>query len=339
SHLGRPKGKPSPEFSLKAVAVALEKMLGEKVIFSDDDTVVGEKAKSDFQLLKNSDARVMLLQNTRFTPKEEENDPAFAKQLSAFGDIFVLDAFGCAHRAHASTVGLADYLPAYGGFLIEKEVKFLKDALEEPESPFTVVMGGSKVSDKITLITNLMSKADNILIGGAMAQTFLKSRGYNVGISKIEEDKLELAGQILEQADEMGVNIYLPVDVTGSSAFSNETPKALYTIDAIPDDFMALDIGEKTAQNYAKIILKSKTVVFNGPMGVFEMANYEQGTKKVIEAMADCDGVTVIGGGDSASAVAQFGYSDKMTHISTGGGASLELLEGKVLPGVAILED
>ena len=338
AHLGRPKGKPSPEFSLAPVARRLSELMKEEVVFSDDDEVVGEATVKAAESFRTSEGRLMMLQNTRFVPEEEANDPGFAKKLASLADIFVLDAFGCAHRAHASTVGVADYIPAFGGFLIENEVRFLKDALEEPERPYTVIMGGSKVSDKIGLITNLMTKADNILVGGAMAQTFLKAIGYEVGTSKVEDDKLELASQMLEQADEIGVKLFLPVDIAGSTEFSNDTPKAVYGIDAIPEDVMALDIGEKTAKNYADIIAKSKTVVFNGPVGVFEMEKYSEGTRAVVEAMANCPGTTVVGGGDSAAAVALFGLSDKMTHISTGGGASLEMLEGKELPGVAILE-
>lgn len=338
SHLGRPKGKPNPEYSLQPVAVALEKLIGEKVLFSNDDMVVGEQADEDVKAFKSSSARILLLQNTRFRKEEDENDPEFAKKLASYADKFVLDAFGCAHRAHASTVGVASYIPAYGGFLIEKEIEFLQNALEAPERPFTVIMGGAKVSDKIGVIRNLLKKADNILIGGAMANTFLKAIGYNTGISKIEDDKLDLANDLLEEAKSAGVKIYLPIDIYGSVEFSNETPRVMYDADKIPDNIMALDIGIKTAKMYSDVIKESKTVVFNGPMGVFEMINYEDGTRTVVDAMAESDALTIVGGGDSAAAVAEFGMENKMTHISTGGGASLEMLEGKILPGVEILQ-
>ncbi len=338
SHLGRPKGKPNKEFNLQPVAAELEKQLGEKVIFSDDDTVTGDIAKNDFKELNNTSARVMLLQNTRFREEEEKNDPGFSKALSYFGDVFVLDAFGCAHRAHSSTVGVADYIPAYGGFLIEKEVKFLDEALNTPERPFTVIMGGAKVSDKIGVIRNLLKKADNIIIGGAMANTFLKAQGKSVGISRTEEDKIDLAADLLKEAQQKGVKIFLPVDIYGTSEFSNTTPKKMYSVDAIPDNVMALDIGEETIKLYSDVIINSKTIVFNGPMGVFEMSNYDHGTLEIAYAMSKSDALTIVGGGDSAAAIAKFGLSDKMDHISTGGGASLEMLEGIKLPGVAILE-
>lgn len=338
SHLGRPKGTPNHEYSLEPVARRLEELIGEKVLFSNDDLVVGEQADEDVKAFKSSSARILLLQNTRFRPEEEANDPEFAKKLASYADKFVLDAFGCAHRAHASTVGVASYIPAYGGFLIEKEIEFLQDALKSPQKPFTVIMGGAKVSDKIGVIRNLLKKADNILIGGAMANTFLKATGRNTGISKVEDDKLDLAKALLDEAKASGVKIYLPIDIYGSTEFSNETPRVMYDADKIPDDIMALDIGVKTIKMYCDIIEESKTVVFNGPMGVFEMMNYEEGTRAVIDAMADCDALTIVGGGDSAAAVAEFGMENKMSHISTGGGASLEMLEGKILPGVEILQ-
>ena len=337
SHLGRPKGKPNSEFTLLPVSKELEKLLGEKVIFCDDDLVAGELADKEVAEFKASDNRVMLLQNTRYRAEEEANDAEFSKKLASYADIFVLDAFGCSHRAHASTVGISDYIPAYGGFLIEKEVEFLKSAVDEAEKPFTVIMGGAKVSDKIGVIRNLLDRADNILIGGAMANTFLKALGYNMGISKVEEDKLDLAKSLLDEAEAKNVKMYLPTDVYCAKEFSNDAEKELYKIDDVADDVMALDIGEETAKTYADVILGSKTVVFNGPMGVFEMSNYEFGTRAVVDAMANSGAVTVVGGGDSAAAVNQFDMADKMSHISTGGGASLEMLEGKVLPGVAVL--
>lgn len=336
SHLGRPKGKPNPEFSLAPVAAELERLLGEKVIFADDDLVTGDKAKAAAEELKNSDARLMLLQNTRYRAEEEENDPGFSKELASFADIFVLDAFGCAHRAHASTVGVSDYIPAFAGFLMEKEVSFLKDKLDEPARPYTVIMGGAKVSDKIELINNLLRKANVLIIGGAMANTFLAAQGFSMGTSKTEDDKLDLAREILENAKNLGVDVYLPTDLACAKEFADAEPQ-VFKIDAVPADMMALDIGPETAAKYAEVIKASGTVVFNGPAGVFEFDNFAAGTKAVIEAMAESDALTVVGGGDSAAAVAKFGLSEKMSHVSTGGGASLELLEGKTLPGVAII--
>ena len=337
SHLGRPDGQPKAEYSMAPVAAEAERVFEEKVVFSDDDEVVGKKTKSLLEEFKNSDARIMLLQNTRFRAEEEANDAAFAKELASLADIFVMDAFGAAHRAHASTVGVADYLPTYAGLLMADEVKYLGELLEEPHRPFTVVMGGSKVSDKIQVFRNLLKKADSIIVGGAMAYTFLKAQGYNVGISKVEADKLDLANEILDLAKEKGVNFYLPVDCCGSTEFSNDTPKVCYDFDKMPDDFMGLDIGPQTQEKYKEVLSQSRTIVLNGPMGVFEMENYTQGTIAVLEGMAMAkDAVKIVGGGDSAAAVAQFGYTDAMTHISTGGGASLKLMEGKLLPGVKV---
>ena len=337
SHLGRPDGQPKAEYSMAPVAAEAERVFEEKVVFSDDDEVVGNKTKSLLEEFKNSDARIMLLQNTRFRAEEEANDAAFAKELASLADIFVMDAFGAAHRAHASTVGVADYLPTYAGLLMADEVKYLGELLEEPHRPFTVVMGGSKVSDKIQVFRNLLKKADSIIVGGAMAYTFLKAQGYNVGISKVEADKLDLANEILDLAKEKGVNFYLPVDCCGSTEFSNDTPKVCYDFDKMPDDFMGLDIGPQTQEKYKEVLSQSRTIVLNGPMGVFEMENYTQGTIAVLEGMAMAkDAVKIVGGGDSAAAVAQFGYTDAMTHISTGGGASLKLMEGKLLPGVKV---
>lgn len=337
SHLGRPDGKADPAFSLKPVAARLEQVIHKKVIFADDDRVTGEMTKKTVQQFKRSNDQLMLLQNIRFRKEEEKNDPAFSKELADLADIFVMDAFGCAHRAHASTVGVASYIPAYGGLLIEKEVRYLSETLENPPRPFTLILGGKKVSDKIGLIDNLLGKADNIIIGGAMAITFLKAQGYNTGTSAVETDKLELALQILQHAKEKNIQIFLPVDLAGSNKFSKDTPKKEYGIDHIPDDFVGLDIGGKTQKIFKDVIFKSKTIVFNGPMGVFEMANYEDGTKAVIQAMADFGGISVISGGDSAAAVSLFNMADKMTHVSTGGGASIELLEGKILPGIKII--
>lgn len=337
SHLGRPEGQPNPEFSMAPVAEEAERVFEEKVVFSDDDEVCGEKTKALLEEFVSSDARIMLLQNTRFRAEEEENDAQFAKQLASLADIFVMDAFGAAHRAHASTVGVAEYLPTYAGLLMADEVKYLGELLEEPHRPFTVVMGGSKVSDKIQVFRNLLKKADSIIVGGAMAFTFLRAQGYNVGISKVESDKLDLANEILELAKEKNVNFYLPVDCCGSTEFSNDTPKVCCNYDEMPDDFMGLDIGPKTQQLYKEVLADSRTIVLNGPMGVFEMDKYTEGTIAVLEGMSMAkDAVKIVGGGDSAAAVAQFGYTDAMTHISTGGGASLKLMEGKLLPGVKV---
>jgi phosphoglycerate kinase len=337
SHLGRPKGVPDPKCSLKPVAKKLSELIGMPVLFSDDDEVVGEKTVKLAQEFKSSDGKLMMLQNVRFRKEEEENDPAFAEALANLADLFVMEAFGAAHRAHASTVGVADYIPAYAGFLIEKEVEYLQKTLEHPERPFTVVLGGKKVSDKIGVIDNLSKKADYILIGGAMAFTFLAAQGYETGTSFVETDKLELAQTLLQKEKESGVKLLLPSDITGSTEFSNDTPKREYPVDRMPADFMGLDIGPDTIRRFCEVISSSKTIVMNGPMGVFELSNYEAGTKAVIDAIANFGGVSIIGGGDSAAAVSKFGMDDAMTHISTGGGASLKLLEGKELPGIQIL--
>ncbi len=338
SHLGRPKGKPDPAFTLAPVSARLEELLGEKVIFADDPEVTGEITRKAAERLKAGEARVMLMQNTRYREEEEANDPAFSRDLASFADIFVLDAFGCAHRAHASTVGVSDYIPACGGLLLEKEVSYLKDRLEDPARPYTVIMGGAKVSDKIELINNLLKKADRLIIGGAMANTFLKAKGLETGTSKVEEDKLSLALEILGNAKKLGVEVYLPADLRCAPEFSADASCTVCPADAVPSDLMALDIGPETEKIYSDVIASSATVVFNGPMGVFEFEAFSSGTKAVIAAMASSGAVTVVGGGDSAAAVASFGMSEKMSHVSTGGGASLEMLEGKVLPGVAIME-
>ena len=335
SHLGRPDGKYSVRYSLAPVVRELESMLSEKVIFADDPLVTGEKAKRALDELKNSDARILLLENTRFRSDEESCSESFSKELAAFGDVFVMDAFGCAHRAHASTFGAAAYLKAYSGFLMANEVKYLGELLEDPEKPFCVVLGGSKVSDKIGVITNLLKKADTILIGGAMAFTFLSAQGMNTGRSLVEEDKKDLALQILDDAEKMNVRIVLPSDIRAGKSLE-DTEVSVFDTSGIPDDMMGLDIGPETEKKFEQIIAESRTVVFNGPMGVFENPGFESGTKTVVKAMYISDAITVVGGGDSAAAVSKFGLTDKMTHISTGGGASLELLEGKILPGVRI---
>ena len=337
SHLGRPKGEPKPEFTLRPVAEKLEELLGRKVIFADSDKVVDAAVRTEAKYLEPG--QVMLLQNLRYRAEEEKNDPGFAKDLASLADIYVNDAFGTAHRAHASTAGIADYLPAVSGFLIEKELQFLGEAVNDPKRPFAAVLGGSKVSDKIGVIENLLEKADTIIIGGGMAFTFIKAEGYPVGTSLCEEDKLDLARDLKKKAADKGVKLMLPVDVVVADRFAADAESKVADIKEIPEGWMGLDIGPKTAGLYAEEVKKAGTVVWNGPMGVFEFDKFAQGTRAVAEAMAECEGTTVIGGGDSASAIKQFGLEDKITHISTGGGASLEFLEGKVLPGVAVLQD
>lgn len=337
SHLGRPEGEPKKEFTLAPVAERLTELLGEKVIFAASDLVVDEKVKEAANALK--DGEVMLLENVRFRKEETKNGADFAKELASLGDIFVNDAFGTAHRAHASTAGIADYLPCVSGFLIEKEVKFLGDALENPARPFVAIMGGAKVGDKIPVIKNLLKKVDSLIIGGGMAYTFFKAQGYEIGTSILDADNIELAKELLAEAEKAGVKILLPVDAVCAKEFKNDTEFAVYAKENMPKDRMGMDIGPESVKLFTEAVKNAKTVVWNGPMGVFEMPNFENGTKKVAEALAESDAVTIIGGGDSAAACEQFGLKDKMTHISTGGGASLEFLEGKVLPGVAVIED
>ena len=337
SHLGRPEGEPKKEFTLAPVAERLTELLGEKVIFEASDLVVDDKVKAAASRLK--DGEVMLLENVRFRKEETKNGADFAKELASLGDIFVNDAFGTAHRAHASTAGIADYLPCVSGFLIEKEVKFLGDALENPARPFVAIMGGAKVGDKIPVIKNLLKKVDTLIIGGGMAYTFFKAQGYEIGSSILDADNVGLAKELLTEAEKLGVKMLLPVDAVCGREFKNDTEFAVYTKENMPADRMGLDIGPESVKLFAEAIKTAKTVVWNGPMGVFEMPNFEQGTRKIAEALADSEAVTVIGGGDSAAACEQFGLKDKMTHISTGGGASLEFLEGKVLPGIAVIED
>ena len=337
SHLGRPEGEPKKEFTLAPVAERLTELLGEKVIFAASDLVVDEKVKEAANALK--DGEVMLLENVRFRKEETKNGADFAKELASLGDIFVNDAFGTAHRAHASTAGIADYLPCVSGFLIEKEVKFLGDALENPARPFVAIMGGAKVGDKIPVIKNLLKKVDSLIIGGGMAYTFFKAQGYEIGTSILDADNIELAKELLAEAEKTGVKILLPVDAVCAKEFKNDTEFAVYAKENMPKDRMGMDIGPESVKLFTEAVKNAKTVVWNGPMGVFEMPNFENGTEKVAEALAESDAVTIIGGGDSAAACEQFGLKDKMTHISTGGGASLEFLEGKVLPGVAVIED
>lgn len=335
SHLGRPKEGFEPKYSLAPVAARLGELLGQPVAMAKD--VVGEDAHRLAMGL--ADGQVMLLENVRFHKEETKNDPAFAKELASLAEIYVNDAFGTAHRAHASTAGVADYLPAVCGFLIEKEIRVMGGALEDPKRPFAAILGGAKVSDKIGVITHLLDKVDTILIGGGMAYTFLKAQGCSIGASICEEDKLELAAQLLQQAREKGVQLLLPQDHVTADRFAEDAQVQTTGGQAIPDGWMGMDIGPKTRQQYAQVIAGCQTVIWNGPMGVFEMAPFAEGTRLVAQALADSGAISIIGGGDSAAAVAQMGLEEKMTHVSTGGGASLEFLEGLELPGIACLND
>ena len=333
SHLGRPKGAGfEAAFSLKPVAVRLEQILKEKVAFLGD--CVGASVKD---AISKSQERVILLENLRFHKAEEKNDAAFAKELASLADIYVNDAFGTAHRAHASTAGITQYLPSVAGFLIEKELQYLGSAINNPKRPLVVILGGAKVSDKIELIKNLIPKANSIIIGGGMAYTFLKAQGIAIGNSKLEKDKVEMAKELMEQAKKAGVELALTTDFVITQSFTSDDCKIS---DIIPDGWESLDIGPKTRAYYKKILSTAKTVVWNGPLGVFERDAYAKGTRDIADYLANLKGITtIIGGGDSAAAVAKFGLEDKMTHISTGGGASLEFLEGKELPGIAALND
>ena len=335
SHLGRPKGEFKPEYSLKPVAKELAKLLGQEVIMADD--VIGEDAKNKAENLKNGE--VLLLENVRFHREETDNDPEFAKKLASFGEVFVNDSFGTAHRAHASTEGVTKYLPAVSGFLIEKELKFLGEALENPERPFVAILGGSKVSDKIGVIENLLEKVDTLIIGGGMAYTFFKAQGYSVGDSLCEEDKCELALEIMEKAKEKKVKFLLPIDNKIGKEFKPDTESKTVKSTEIPDGWEGLDIGEETIKLYKEELQNAKTIVWNGPLGVFEFDQFAVGTNEIAKALGDINAIKIIGGGDSAAAVEKAGLADKMTHISTGGGASLEFLEGKKLPGIEALMD
>lgn len=337
SHLGRPKGEPNDDFSLHPVAERLSERLGAHVNFIKSDLVVDNKVS---EAVKNLDpSEVALLENVRYRSEETKNDPTFARELASLGDVFVQEAFGTAHRAHASTTGIADYIPAVSGFLIEKELKFLGAAIEKPERPLAAIMGGAKVKDKIPVIINLLDKIDYLVIGGGMVYTFLKAEGYSIGKSIFDEEGYELIGKIKAEAATKGVKLILPVDVVAAKEFSNESEHGVYSVSEIPDNMMGMDIGPKSEQLYCSELEKCKTVVWNGPMGVFEMPTFASGTRAIAECLASIDATTIIGGGDSAAAVTSFGLADKMTHISTGGGASLEFLEGKELPGIACLNE
>lgn len=342
SHLGKPKGEPKPELSLAPVAKALSEKLGKEVVFAADDNVVGENAKKAVEAMQDGD--VVLLQNTRYRAEETKNGEAFSKELGSLADIFVNDAFGTAHRAHCSTVGVVSYVKeAVAGYLIGKELKYLGNAVEDPVRPFVCILGGAKVDSKLPVIENLLSKADTLIIGGGMAYTFLAAKGYGVGNSLVDETKIGYCAEMMKKAEEKGVKILLPVDCTVIKNFPDpiDAPVDVEFVDAdkIPAGMEGVDIGPKTAEMYADEVKSAKTVVWNGPMGVFENPTLAAGTLAVAKALAETDAVTVIGGGDSAAAVNNLGYGDKMTHISTGGGASLEFLEGKELPGIAALND
>ena len=342
SHLGKPKGEPKPELSLAPVAKALSEKLGKEVVFAADDNVVGENAKKAVEAMNDGD--VVLLQNTRYRAEETKNGEAFSAELGSLADIFVNDAFGTAHRAHCSTVGVVSHVKeAAAGYLIGKELKYLGNAVETPVRPFVCILGGAKVDSKLPVIENLLTKADTLIIGGGMAYTFLAAKGYGVGTSLIDETKIDYCRDMMAKAEEKGVKILLPVDCTITKDFPTpiDAPIDVTVVDAdkIPADMMSLDIGTKTAELYANEVKNAKTVVWNGPMGVFENPILAKGTIAVAKSLAETDAVTVIGGGDSAAAVNILGYGDKMTHISTGGGASLEFLEGKELPGIAALND
>ena len=335
SHLGRPKGEFKPEYSLAPVAEELSKLLGKEVIMAKD--VIGEDAKQKAANLKQG--QIMLLENVRFHKEETDNSPEFAKELASMAQIYVNDAFGTAHRAHSSTAGVAAYLPAVSGFLIEKELKFLGNAINNPQRPFVAILGGAKVSDKIGVIDSLLDKVDTLMIGGGMAYTFFKAQGYEVGNSICELDKLDLAKQAMEKAKEKGVKLMLPVDTKIGKEFKPDTESKTVAWTEIPEGWEGFDIGEKTIKMFVDELQTAKTVVWNGPLGLFEFDQFAIGTNEIAKALSKIDATTIIGGGDSAAAVEKAGLADKMTHISTGGGASLEFLEGKVLPGIAALND
>jgi phosphoglycerate kinase len=339
SHLGRPKGKPNPKYSLKPVAVRLSQLLGKEVKLAPD--CIGNEVKALVNAMKPGD--VILLENLRFHEEEEKNDPEFAKQLAELGDVYVNDAFGSAHRAHASTEGLTKFITvSVAGYLMQKELDYLGGAIENPKRPYLAILGGAKISGKIDVIMNLFNKVDSMIIGGGMAFTFYKAEGKEIGTSLLEAEKIDIAKQVLEKAKTSKMKLLFPVDVVVVKEFNNDSPSEVVNIDKMPSDKMGLDIGPETIKLFREEILKSKTIVWNGPMGVFEMDNFAKGTNAIAEALVEATGkgaITVIGGGDSAAAIAKAGLADKVSHVSTGGGASLEFLEGKILPGVAALTD
>ncbi|WP_418474999.1 phosphoglycerate kinase [Frisingicoccus sp.] len=342
SHLGKPKGEAKPELSLAPVAVKLSELLGQEVKFAADNEVVGANARAAVEAMKDGD--VILLENTRCRIEETKNGEAFSKELASLCDVFVNDAFGTAHRAHCSNVGVTEYVDTCAvGYLMQKEIDFLGNAVNTPVRPFVAILGGAKVADKLNVISNLLEKCDTLIIGGGMAYTFLKAKGYEIGTSLVDDSKIDYCKEMMEKAEKLGKNLYLPIDTTITKDFPNpidaEIPVSVVASDAIPADMMGLDIGTATAEKYADAVKNAKTVVWNGPMGVFENPILAKGTIAVAKALADTDATTIIGGGDSAAAVNQLGFGDKMTHISTGGGASLEFLEGKDLPGVVAADD
>lgn len=335
SHLGKPKGEWKSKLSLAPVAQRLSELLGQEVIFAKD--IVGEDAKAKAAALQGG--QIMLLENLRFDPREEKNDPSFAKELASMAELYVSDAFGTVHRAHASTAGVAAYLPAVSGLLVAKELEVMGGALNNPKRPFVAVLGGAKVSDKIGVINNLLDKADTIIIGGGMAYTFAKAQGGSIGKSLCEEDKLDYAREMIAKAEKNGVKLLLPSDTMAADDFSNDAKRQVVSTMAIPDGWEGMDIGPDTIRTFCDAVKGAGTVVWNGPMGVFEFENFAAGTRAMAQALADSGAITIVGGGDSAAAVEQMGFADKITHISTGGGASLEFLEGLELPGVACLLD
>lgn len=335
SHLGRPKGEVKEDMRLTAVGVRLAELMGKPVTKLDES--IGEVVEA--AVAKMQDGDIVLLENVRFHAGEQKNDPALAENFARVADIYVNDAFGTAHRAHASTEGIAKHVPAVAGFLMEEELIVLGKALSNPERPFTAIIGGAKVKDKIGVIESLLETVDHLIIGGGLSFTFIKAQGHDIGKSLLEEDKIELAKSFIQKAKEKGVQLHLPIDAVVANEFSKDAETQTVNVEAIPADWMGLDIGPKTAANYAEVIKNSKLIIWNGPMGVFEMDKFANGTKTVADAMAATDGYTVIGGGDSAAAVEKFNVADKMDHISTGGGASLELMEGKELPGIVALND
>ncbi len=342
SHLGKPKGEPKPELSLAPVAARLSELLGQPVVFAADSEVVGPNARAAVDAMKDGD--VILLENTRYRKEETKNEEAFSRELASLADVFVDDAFGTAHRAHCSNVGVTAFVKENAvGYLMQKEIDFLGNAVENPERPFVAILGGAKVADKLNVISNLLEKCDTLIIGGGMAYTFLKARGYEVGTSLVDDEKVDYCREMIEKAEKLGKKMLLPLDTTIAKAFPDpidaEIEVTVVPSDAIPADQMGLDIGTKTAELYASAVASAKTVVWNGPMGVFENPILAKGTIAVAKALAETNATTIIGGGDSAAAVNQLGFGDKMTHISTGGGASLEFLEGKELPGVAAADD
>ncbi|MDE7389646.1 MAG: phosphoglycerate kinase [Lachnospiraceae bacterium] len=342
SHLGKPKNGPEDKFSLAPVAVRLSELLGKDVVFANDDEVVGENAKAAVAAMKDGD--VVLLQNTRFRKEETKNLEPFSSELASLADVFVMDAFGSAHRAHCSTAGVTDHIKDTAvGYLMQKEINYLGNAVEVPVRPFVAILGGAKVADKLNVISNLLDKCDTLIIGGGMSYTFLKAQGHEVGKSLVDDEKLDYCKEMIAKAEKLGKKLLLPIDTTIAAEFPNpidaEIEVSTVAADAIPADMMGLDIGEKTAEMFADAVKSAKTVVWNGPMGVFENPVLAKGTIAVAKALADTDATTIIGGGDSAAAVIQLGFADKMSHISTGGGASLEYLEGKVLPGIAVIAD